>query len=235
MENQPVTNPSDISSVTPSPINQPPIPPQTKTNLMMPVVITLLISAVIFGFGGYYFGKQSLTTQKVAENIQTSPTPTSSPVLSPTVAPTGSDSITSFKTYKGTIYPYQVTYPVEFIYENKDVTSEIERAVFNNSKSDQTLTSFMIYVLKGKLPDPSKIYIDKTGDQKLTGKYILAGTEGIYIELPNGQGGGEEAQIPRTEVYIERNGILYSFDFFGVSSSKNETINQVLSSFKFTN
>jgi hypothetical protein len=78
MENQPTTNLSDISSANPTVINQPPIPQQTKTNLMMPVLVTLLVSAVLFGFGGYYLGKQNsmqITQQYVDQKLLASPTP----------------------------------------------------------------------------------------------------------------------------------------------------------------
>ncbi|RJQ35727.1 hypothetical protein C4559_06570 [Candidatus Microgenomates bacterium] len=109
MENQPITNSSDISSTNPVLANQPPIQPQTKTNLIMPIVITLLVSGVVFGLGGYFFGKQSLPTQKVVENIQTSPTAISSPTpfSSPSVAPTVSDSTSNWETYNSSEYSFK--------------------------------------------------------------------------------------------------------------------------------
>lgn len=97
MENQPINNPSDISSASPTLMNQSPLLSQTKTNLVMPVLGTLLMSAVIFGFGGYYFGKNSLDSSQKVSNVQQSeliPTPSSgvlvevSPTLTPQISPT---------------------------------------------------------------------------------------------------------------------------------------------------
>ena len=89
MENQSTTNTPDISSTNPVAINQPLIPPQTKTNLMMPILVTFLVSAVLFGFGGYYLGKQSNINQP-----ETIPSVSSSPA-SVTSSPTSSPSSTN--------------------------------------------------------------------------------------------------------------------------------------------
>lgn len=91
MENQP-TNRSDISSINTTPVNQPSLPQQTKTNVMMPVLVTLLVSAVFFGFGGYYFGKNSLSSSQKVVDVQQNeipPSPSSSPLgeVSPTPIP----------------------------------------------------------------------------------------------------------------------------------------------------
>src|SRR3990167_7565819 len=75
MENQPTTNPSDISSPNSTVINQPLILPQTKTNLMMPILATLLVSAVLFGAGGYYLGTQSSKTSSSEQQTEISPSP----------------------------------------------------------------------------------------------------------------------------------------------------------------
>lgn len=52
MENQPISNSSNIPSINQLPVNQPVLPPQVKSNLMLPVLVTLLVSAFIFGVGG---------------------------------------------------------------------------------------------------------------------------------------------------------------------------------------
>lgn len=48
MENQPIANPSDISSSNLTSVGEPHLPPQTKTNLMMPILVTFLVSGVVF-------------------------------------------------------------------------------------------------------------------------------------------------------------------------------------------
>lgn len=75
MENQPIANPSDISSSNLTSVGQPTLPPQTKTNLMMPILVTFLVSGVVFGFGGYFLGKQSSNPQNISTE-STQPTTT---------------------------------------------------------------------------------------------------------------------------------------------------------------
>ena len=88
MESQPITNPSNASSVN-IPVNQSSFPPQTKTNLIMPVLLALLFSGVVFGFGGYYLGKNSLNSNKELNEVQQNevilpPSPTPITETSPT-------------------------------------------------------------------------------------------------------------------------------------------------------
>lgn len=75
MENQRIIN----SSVDPTSFNQSPVSLQKKTNLVIPVLVTLLVSSVIFGFGGYYFGINSLSSnQKISDVQQNEMTPSAS-------------------------------------------------------------------------------------------------------------------------------------------------------------
>lgn len=73
MENQLFTN-SNVSN-NPEPISQPVTPPHAKTNLvLLPILLTALISAVIFGIGGYYLGSRTLKVQETSLKVS-SPTP----------------------------------------------------------------------------------------------------------------------------------------------------------------
>ncbi|MEO8581293.1 MAG: PsbP-related protein [Patescibacteria group bacterium] len=83
MENPQITNP-DVS-INPTPTIQSPASSQTKSRLIVPVLLTVLVCAIIFGLGGYYLGTQSLNSnntylkdEKPIESVatQTSPTPT---------------------------------------------------------------------------------------------------------------------------------------------------------------
>lgn len=70
MESQKVTNPN--ISVNLTPITQLPTFSQTKSNVLVPILLTLVVSGVIFGFGGYYFG--SLTVKNINEKVNLEPT-----------------------------------------------------------------------------------------------------------------------------------------------------------------
>jgi hypothetical protein len=82
MENQTVIN----SSVNPTPSSQQSTPQQPKTNIIMPILLTILISGVVFGFGGYYFGSQQKT-----------PLVSTITELAPTVLPSLTETINSSK------------------------------------------------------------------------------------------------------------------------------------------
>lgn len=114
MENQPIINSSDISSVNSVPVDQSPVPQQTKTNLLIPMLLTVLVSAVIFGMGGYYLGKQSAKPQQ--DNYASSsitPTPITESAV-PTATPIATESPADLKTYTnkqlGISFQYPSTY-----------------------------------------------------------------------------------------------------------------------------
>ena len=96
MENQPITNSSETTPINSAPIVQSPTPIQTKTNLVVPILLTVLVSAIVFGVGGYFLGKSiSGNTQEpvAVSNPQNLPTPTittvpNSPTLMATIDPT---------------------------------------------------------------------------------------------------------------------------------------------------
>jgi hypothetical protein len=93
MENQNIVNPTEDTPVITAPVDQPPIPAQAKTNLLLPILSTLLISGIVFGFGGYYFGKQQSITN---QNQPTTTLPTEvSPSPTDTATQVGSTTYTS--------------------------------------------------------------------------------------------------------------------------------------------
>ncbi len=99
MENQPITNPSDISTTDPAVVNQPFTSPQTKTNFVMPILVTLLVGAVVFGFAGYYLGALSNLTntpQQIVTETNNAIIPSSTPTMSPDVPTESSYTYNSF-------------------------------------------------------------------------------------------------------------------------------------------
>lgn len=101
MENQPIANPSENTPVDSIPISQPTAPTQFNTNLLVPILSSILLSGIVFGFGGYYLGvKQNSVAnneQKPLETVTSTPQ-TQNIAASPTTIP----SITAqSKTYDG--------------------------------------------------------------------------------------------------------------------------------------
>jgi len=112
MENQPIINPSDISSINP-PVNQPSIPPQIKSNLMMPILTTLLVSAVLFGVGGYYLGAQSSKTNSSQQQMEVSPSPyvTASPTSQEIKNEIPNSATGSWQLYTDAQLKFSLSYP----------------------------------------------------------------------------------------------------------------------------
>lgn len=182
------------------------------TILAMAIFVLLSLGAVVF----LYYQNQQLKSMLVGYRVQSSPTPLTTP-----------NPIADWKIYKSTKYPYQINYPSELVYEKADVSEAIEQAIFKNSGSDQPLTSFSVYVSKGKLPEFPL-------DHEPTGKHELSGIQGVYLELPEGYSDGFEANPPpQVGVYVENNLTLYKITFFGVSDINNKIVDQILSTFKF--
>jgi hypothetical protein len=85
MENQSIIDSPETTSVNSAPIVQPSAPIQTKTSLVVPILFAVLVSAIVFGVGGYYFGTQKKSSTSLSPNTQVSysPQPTAIPSVSP--------------------------------------------------------------------------------------------------------------------------------------------------------
>ncbi len=112
MENQPTTNSHETAPVNSAPINQSPIPTQVKTNLLAPILSTVLVCAVVFGLGGYYIGKQfsNNVQQPVANQNQPTTTLPTEVLPSPTDTPTP----VSLTTYTSSFEKLSFKYPSDW-------------------------------------------------------------------------------------------------------------------------
>lgn len=99
MENQPTTN----ASVDSKPIVQPAL--QSKTNWLIPILFTILVSAATFGSMGYYLGKQTATSQSAILQQLTSSAPIPK-VLTPI-----SEITSDLKTYTNTNLAFSLNLP----------------------------------------------------------------------------------------------------------------------------
>jgi len=108
MENQSSVSTSNFQQTVQPAINEQLAPIQQKTN-PLPIAITAIMCAILFGLGGFYLGMQSSGAQKIIGNIQTppisSPSPNSS--SSPTTTPTISNPTASWETYADSEYSFK--------------------------------------------------------------------------------------------------------------------------------
>lgn len=233
MENQPITNPSDISSTDPTSVNQLPISPQTKTNLMMLVLVILLVSAVLFGFGGYYLGKQYPVNQ--AQNIfnqnQTEVTPSviSSPT-SVTSSPTSSPSSVNEKvSYTSSKYGFSVQFPQSFTTQVLAAGAGIREAP----------------------PNASNFYIYKIGDtESYINRYINFEVLGLEPSYPTQWTRTPVLMGGMTSTKLVDSSKTSNFDIYLVKLNNNQGVmeiyvsnatdksgvaSEILTSLKFTN
>lgn len=115
MENQINTGKQNTQQVGQNPVSQPVATPEKpKINYLMVGGVALACS-LIFGFGGYYFGKQSLNSQTAVNDGQSQVLPTTTsqtndpiPTINPSSTP---DPTANWKTYTNENYSYQLKYP----------------------------------------------------------------------------------------------------------------------------
>lgn len=188
---------------------------QAQVLILAGIVILLAVAGGIF-----YLGR--ITAPKL-QNITTSPTPQPSPV----------DETANWKTYTNTKYGYSLKYPPETILEEKpgDV-------VFLDKQIYIAVTSSDPEQCRGDCPVIQKkeeVIINGISSKKLTG----------YI----GEVGGSVPQSYQT-IVIPYNNKFYTFTVYelkydenqlptreigSVPEAKVDLLNQILSTFKFTN
>lgn len=98
MEDQSAVNPLEVTPANHVLVSQP-LTSSTKTNLIVPLLLTVLVSAIIFGFSGYYLGVKQNGVSNNEQRLLETTIPTSSPqnTINPTALPT--NNITQSKTY----------------------------------------------------------------------------------------------------------------------------------------
>lgn len=128
MENQNPTNPPESNMVNPSD-EQLMTASVNKTNLLLPILITFLASAVIFGIGGYYVGSQLSNTSLTNENtIAATPKPSSQVFNSST--PSESPELNSdWKTYTDSDKNFSFQYPADWTVVDSDNSKAILKII----------------------------------------------------------------------------------------------------------
>jgi len=117
MENQSFSNPQNSQQQNTTSLEQN-TSSKKQTGLLFPVLITLLISAVVFGLGGYYVGSQLNDKTLTNENsVAITPTPNSQAINTPNLMES-SESVSDWNTYTNTSPAYTIQYPADWIVDN---------------------------------------------------------------------------------------------------------------------
>jgi len=258
MENQPTTNPLEPTPTNLEPMNRISAPAYTQTRFFIPLLLTLLVSAVVFGFGGYYLGATSLNNEESTENIQSSPTPTLSPTpysgatFAPTITtPAKPVSAASWETYAGSEYSFK--YPAGLKSDTGAAGAGIESIRFQfvgpkQVASGRTQTSlFDGYAF---IVTKTGLVSQKTPDQLATERRNNSkddcGPEVVLSDIRNisvGKGSGVQYSVKNcmgdyTSSYISNGNNVYEIIqlYVGeVADQKGyeETTNQIFNTLKF--
>lgn len=224
-------------------------------------IFGLIILVVIVGLGGYILG--TTTTQNKSlpkEEASTALSPTLKPgcyyqevvcvkapcppilmCTTPTAVPT-LDSTANWKTYTNTKQEYQISYPNNwFIYPEKlggtidqykstllssfDLSNQLSvPRGLDIPSTEATLTISLI--ADGKLESESiDDYLKRNNIAPVPNQKVIVG-DGIL-----GRMGTNELS---TVIYTFRNNKIYSFSYRETTEAKKNIINQILSTFKFT-
>lgn len=123
MENQVNVSDQNNQKIGQNPVSQPVITPEKpKANFLMLGGI-VLACFVLFGFGGYYLGKQSSNSRQYPNNEQSQLGPTATPTTTPT-SQQASNSVTDWKTYTNQKYNFSIQYPNDF--KTNEITSQFD-------------------------------------------------------------------------------------------------------------
>jgi hypothetical protein len=112
MKNQPITNSSKTAPIGSVPISQSPVVNQVKTNLLVPILSTLLVSAIVFGFGGYYLGKQ--TSNNVQQPVANQNKPITTLPTEVLPSPTNTPTPVGLTTYTSSFEKLSFKYPTDW-------------------------------------------------------------------------------------------------------------------------
>lgn len=254
MENQPITNPSETTPISSAPVVQPSAPIQTKTNLVMPILLTVLVCAIIFGFGGYYIGKQSSIGQQLTSGGQntsgvilpSSPSPALTTPTSTTV-----NALDNMKVYTNTAFNFSFQYPSDlFVYQGSSQTDSQywsnkidgggplelgQDGIWLNmsfSNPGPTMTSFYNKVIDLKVNESiSESAVTKLSDLNTNG---IKGA--VYFQGVPANFAGESAYTYEA-VWIKDSFVFrLNFSAFTQNNLQNQkkTFDKILSTFKFT-
>jgi hypothetical protein len=137
-------------------------------------------------------------------------------------------------TYTGRMNPFILIYPINFSYQNSDITGTVstEEQVVFTATQPKNLKSFSVRIVdtKGQLSQ----YIF---DQKPTGTFEHNGARGVYAEMPKGYSDGPNtgnAPSPMVAVYLLYGQKEYRIVFSGVSSIQDPEVKTVLAGLTFT-
>jgi len=220
MENQINTGEQNTPQVSQNPVSQPAVTPEKpKINYLL-VGEVALVCSLIFGFGGYYLGKQSSNPQYVNNEVQTNPTATpylNNPTINPSSTP---DPTANWKTYTNSEVGFRFKYPSEW----KTQTGIPNSGLISLETSDGN-RFFAWFSQSVTLAE----WLEETQSGKIIGKKTIGDYTFTVVQ------GGLMSDSLEYVVDVKGKGIIRFVIEPNTDSAKSEsTFSQILSTFKFT-
>ncbi|MBI5448804.1 hypothetical protein HY948_00600 [Candidatus Gottesmanbacteria bacterium] len=240
MENQINTGEQNTQPVGQNPTSQPiPVLDKSKTNLT-PIIVVATLCSLVFGFGGYYLGKQSLLSQKYVNDRQNQVYSTTTPQtnnLIPTANPSSTpDPTVNWKIYVDDIYKFSFKYPSDWKLNctntnlpdgwlDRNICDLVSPKALLDHGQISNGSYFVVGVSK---PNPNYAnfseYLDYSSKQY--------GYTFMDKKINNINGKIGLTKNKETNYLFERNGHIINANW--IYSETPADINQILSTFKFT-
>lgn len=218
---------------------------EPQKSIVLPVTLAVLISAIVFGAGGYYLANSQSASKTATVTSTNTATTTKS---TPTTATTSTTAATAnWKTYTNNTYGFEVKYPTELTqsdstdFSKKSVDKTQLKTVFSKSSENSCGQdgscdgySMDVTVVEGD--------ITYAANKLATGKELtlktISGTEGKITEVFLVGNEGARGQT----AFVTKGKYTYALHFFseGYVSDSTFATNYAnyapfLNSFKFTN
>lgn len=241
MENQDNIGSQNAQQIGQNVINQPPLSSEKPKINYLAMTAVILACFVVFGFGGYYLGKQSSQSQKYVNSGQNQVPSTTTPQANnpaPTTNPSSTpDQTANWKTYIDDIYKFSFKYPSDWKLNctntnlpdgwlDRNICDLVSPKALLDHGQISNGSYFVIGVSK---PNPNYAnfseYLDYSSKQY---GYTFMDRK---INSINGKIGLTKNK--ETNYLFERNGHIINANW--IYSETPDDINQILSTFKFTN
>lgn len=201
MENQVNAEGKNTQQTGQNPVSQPVITPEKPKTNYLTITGIVLACFVIFGFGGYYLGKQSSTQNSTPLNVNPTikmETPTLIPSTSSAPSPTSSTSTSLFKTYSmqqlGLSFQYPVLYTLldktgggydVYLFSSKEQQQKFEKCLVDKISECNLYNIGIRVILQDKSPQQTleQFYTQIGGTNVGTGKKtIIDGNQALIFE-----------------------------------------------------
>lgn len=201
-----------------SPVEQSPLEPEVQEEKSkFPKITIYALSALVLltvGASGFWFYQ---------EKIVGKPTPSPSPVVSPSP-----DTTADWESFYNNFSGVGVKYPSDWGFE-EDHRRGFPVLIFYEGPPESFVESFRVEIREDYLPGDVIYFLDTPS----TGDVVIGGNTWKVYYLPEGYSdGGETASGPIYALQIEKEGFLYKAIFFDQSEA-SETQKQILSTITF--